>query len=67
METLATKIAQAVTTRIDGTWQRHAPARYAGTALSRSSSLPRWGTENSYTAHQVTWVDLGSQAESNVS
>ena len=48
MQTLATKIAQAVTTRVDGAWQRHAPARYAATALSGRSGIGRWGTENSY-------------------
>lgn len=48
MESLAASIAQAITVNVRGSWQRHAPARYASKALEGRSGLGRWSTQNAY-------------------
>lgn len=48
MDSLAARIGQAAITEIEGTWQRHVAARYAGQALRGRVALGRWGTIDGY-------------------
>jgi len=48
MDSLAARIGQATITEIEGTWQRHVAARYAGQALQGRVALGRWGTIDGY-------------------
>lgn len=48
MDSLPARLAQATPITVSGTWQRHAPARFAHAALEGRSAVGRWGTEGSF-------------------
>jgi hypothetical protein len=45
VEALATQLAQTVPADIEGTWQRHVPARLLDNPLVGRSAAGRWGTD----------------------
>jgi hypothetical protein len=44
MDPLAARLSRASPVNVVGTWQRHVPARFAGTGLQGRSAVGRWGT-----------------------
>ena len=48
MESLPARLAQASPASVDGTWQRHVPAKFIAGALNGRSATGRWGTENGF-------------------
>jgi hypothetical protein len=48
MDRLPAKLAQASLSTVDGTWQRHVPAKYTDTALVGRTTVGRWGTEGGF-------------------
>jgi hypothetical protein len=48
MATLPAALAKASLCTVDGIWQRHVPAVYAGTALTGRVAMGRWGTAGGY-------------------
>lgn len=48
MDDLPARLAQANAVNVDGIWQRHVAARFAGAALEGRSANGRWGIEGSY-------------------
>lgn len=46
--TTAAQLSSAPLTRVNGTWQRHLPARFSQTALQGRRATGRWGTRNGF-------------------
>jgi hypothetical protein len=48
MDSLPARLAQATPISVEGTWQRHIPAKYLANALAGRSATGRWGTEGGF-------------------
>jgi RES domain-containing protein len=44
MDPLPARLSRSSSVKVVGTWQRHVPARFAGTGLQGRSAVGRWGT-----------------------
>lgn len=48
MDSLPARLAQVTPISVEGTWQRHVPAKYSANALAGRSATGRWGTEGGF-------------------
>lgn len=48
MDSLPARLSQATPIGVEGTWQRHVPAKYLANALAGRSATGRWGTEGGF-------------------